>query len=69
MATQGYAYVAHEVEAGFHSVAVPLRRWDDTQVAALNVGANVERITPGEMLDRVLPVLQTTARKLQPQLV
>jgi len=23
----GYSYVANDVEAGFHSVAVPLRRW------------------------------------------
>ncbi|MDQ0381575.1 IclR family transcriptional regulator domain-containing protein [Amycolatopsis thermophila] len=69
VATQGYAYVAHEVEAGFHSVAVPLRRWDDTLIAALNVGASVERLSRDEMLDRVLPALQATARKLQPQLV
>ena len=67
--TQGYAYVAHEVEAGFHSVAVPLRRWDDTQIAALNVGSNIEHLSREDMLERVLPVLQTTARKLQPQLV
>lgn len=67
--TQGYAYVAHEVEAGFHSIAVPLRRWDDTQVAALNVGSSVEHLSREEMFERVLPVLMATARKLQPQLV
>jgi IclR family pca regulon transcriptional regulator len=67
--TQGHAYVADEVEAGFHSIAVPLRRWDDTQIAALNVGCSVEHLSRQEMLERVLPVLQTTARKLQPQLV
>jgi IclR family pca regulon transcriptional regulator len=66
---QGYAYAAHEVEAGFHSIAVPLRRWDDTQIAALNVGASVERLSQEEMLERVLPVLLSTARKLQPRLV
>jgi IclR family pca regulon transcriptional regulator len=66
---QGCAYVAHEVEAGFHSVAVPLRRWDDMRIAALNVGSNVEHLSREEMLERVLPVLQATARKLQPQLV
>jgi IclR family pca regulon transcriptional regulator len=66
---QGYAYVAHEVEVGFHSVAVPLRRWDETQVAALNVGTSVERLSPERMLDEVLPVLQATARELQPRLV
>jgi IclR family pca regulon transcriptional regulator len=61
--------VAHGGEAGFHSVAVPLRRWDDTPIAALNVGASVERLSREEMLERVLPVLLETARKLQPQLV
>ena len=66
---QGYAYVAHEVEAGFHSIAVPLRRWDNTQIAALNVGSTVERLPPEQMLKRVLPVLQATASKLQRQLV
>lgn len=66
---QGYAYVANEVEVGFHSVAVPLRRWDDTQIAALNVGTSVERIPEEQMLDRVLPVLLATSTKIQPQLV
>jgi IclR family transcriptional regulator, pca regulon regulatory protein len=66
---QGYAYVANEVETGFHSIAVPLRRWDDIQIAALNVGANIERLPADDMLERVLPALQATARKLQPQLV
>lgn len=66
---QGYAYVAHEVEMGFHSITVPLRRWDGTQVAALNVGSNIKRLPADDMLKRVLPVLQATARKRQPQLV
>lgn len=65
----GYAYVAHDVEAGFHSIAVPLRRWDNAQIAALNVGSTVERLSPEQMFERVLPALQATARKLQPQLV
>lgn len=69
VATAGYAYVAHDVEAGFHSTAVPLRRWDGTTVAALNVGTNVERMTEREMHESVLPVLQETAHKLRSQLV
>jgi IclR family pca regulon transcriptional regulator len=66
---QGYAYVAHEVEAGFHSIAVPLRRWDDMPIAALNVGAGVEQLSREDMLERVLPELLATAERLQPQLV
>lgn len=67
--SQGHAYVAHEVEAGFHSLAVPLRRWDDTPIAALNVGSSVEHLSRDDMLERVLPELLATARRLQPQLV
>lgn len=69
VAEQGYAYVAHEVETGYHSVAVPLRRWDGTPVAALNVGCRVEHLTPAAMIDEALPALRSTAATLQPQLV
>ncbi len=61
--------VFSSLETGFHSIAVPLRRWDDIQIAALNVGSNIERLPADDMFQRVLPVLQATARKLQPQLV
>jgi IclR family pca regulon transcriptional regulator len=57
------------VEAGFHSIAVPLRRWDGMPSAALNVGGNVERVPEQVMRERILPVLKETADKLQPQLV
>lgn len=66
---QGYAYVANEVEAGFHSIAVPLRRWDGTPIAALNVGATIERLSEADIVGRVLPVLRETAETLRPQLV
>jgi IclR family pca regulon transcriptional regulator len=69
VATAGHSYVANEVEAGFHSIAVPLRRWDGTPIAALNVGTNVERMSAPEMHERVLPVLRETADELRPQLV
>ena len=69
VAEAGCAYVAHEVEAGFHSAAVPLRRWDGTPIAALNIGTSVERISEADMRERVLPVLRETAEELQPQLV
>ncbi|GHH71834.1 hypothetical protein GCM10018793_07890 [Streptomyces sulfonofaciens] len=65
----GHAYVAHEVEAGFHSIAVPLHRWDGTPIAALNVGTTVERMSEQEMRERVLPVLRETAEGLRPRLV
>jgi IclR family pca regulon transcriptional regulator len=61
--------VANEVEAGFHSVAVALRRWDGTPIAALNVGGTIERLPERDMIERVLPVLRDAADRLQPQLV
>jgi IclR family pca regulon transcriptional regulator len=69
VASAGHAYVAHDVEAGFHSIAVPLRRWDGAVIAALNVGTNVERISELEMHERVRPVLRETADMLRSQLV
>lgn len=69
VAAAGHSYVAHEVEQGFHSIAVPLRRWDGTAIAALNIGASVERTSEVDMRERVLPLLVETAGKLQPQLV
>jgi IclR family transcriptional regulator, pca regulon regulatory protein len=69
VATAGHAYVAHDVEVGFHSIAVPLHRWDGAVIAALNVGTNVERISEPEMHERVLPVLRETADMLRSELV
>ncbi|WP_232666622.1 IclR family transcriptional regulator domain-containing protein [Pseudonocardia sp. TRM90224] len=66
---QGFAYVANAVEAGFHSIAVPLLRWDGTPVAALNVGSSVEHLTRADMLEKVLPALLDRARAVRPQLV
>jgi IclR family pca regulon transcriptional regulator len=69
VATAGYSYVAHEVETGFHSIAVPLHRWDGAAIAALNVGTTLERRSESEMRERVLPTLLKTANMLQSQLV
>lgn len=65
----GYSYVANEVEPGYHSVAVPLRRWDGNVIAALNVGSNIERITPSRMTSSVLAQLKDAANTLRDQLV
>ena len=65
----GYSYVANDVEAGFHSLAVPLRRWDGRPVAAMNVGCNVERIPPSAMRGEVLELLRATAAELRPHLI
>ena len=67
--SDGFAYVDEEVETAFHSVAVPLRRWDGRVVAALNVGTNNARLPKDTMLGPVLHRLQAVAQELRPQLI
>ncbi|MGW2937541.1 IclR family transcriptional regulator domain-containing protein [Streptomyces sp. NPDC001156] len=66
---EGYCYVANEVQAGFHSVAVPIRRWDGRVIAAMNVGCPLEQIPREEMTGTVLGTLQEHAECLRAQLV
>jgi IclR family pca regulon transcriptional regulator len=65
----GYSYVANDVEAGFHSIAVPVRRWDGHTVAALNLGCNMEGIAPASMRSEVLADLRKEAQQLERQLL
>jgi IclR family pca regulon transcriptional regulator len=55
---QGYSLVDQEAEPGFRSVAVPVRRYDGAIIAALNIGAHVDRISVAQMRERFLPLLQ-----------
>ncbi|MFZ5692152.1 MAG: IclR family transcriptional regulator domain-containing protein [Pseudomonadota bacterium] len=65
----GYSLVDQEVEPGFRSISVALRRIDGKAVGSLNVGAHTERAPLTLMRDRFLPKLQRLARELQPQLI
>ncbi|WP_420135187.1 IclR family transcriptional regulator domain-containing protein [Rhodopseudomonas sp.] len=67
--TRGYSLVDREAEPGFRSIAVPIRRYDGSIVAAANIGAHVDRITTGEMIDRFLPPLQRMADEARPLIV
>ncbi|ARP97806.1 IclR family transcriptional regulator domain-containing protein [Pseudorhodoplanes sinuspersici] len=58
---KGYSLVDREAEPGFRSISVPVRRYDGTIVAAINMGAHVDRISTGEMIDRFLPLLHQGA--------
>ncbi len=69
VADRGYAYVADDVEVGFHSLAVPLRRWDGRTVAALNVGCRVEHLVRDAMVATVLPELLDVAGAIRRRLV
>ncbi|MGQ5637881.1 MULTISPECIES: IclR family transcriptional regulator domain-containing protein [unclassified Streptomyces] len=65
----GYCYVANDVEPGFHSIAVPVERWDGRVVASLHVGAAIEQLPREEMYGKVLDTLRRSAEALRKQLV
>ena len=65
----GHSLVDQEVEVGFRSIAVPLRRLDGTVIAALNIGVHSERNPLATMHKAFLPKLTETASRLQPQLI
>ena len=65
---QGYSLVDQEAEAGFRSIAVPVCRYDGSIVAAINIGAHVDRISLDRMRERFLPPLQQAAAEVQPML-
>jgi IclR family pca regulon transcriptional regulator len=67
--TKGYSLVDQEAEEGFRSISVPIRRYDGAIVAAANIGAHIDRITTGEMIDRFLPLLKELSATAQPLLV
>lgn len=62
------ALVSEEHELGVHALAVPLRNMKGQTVAALNVVAVPDRLTPEAMLHERLPVLIEAARELRPLL-
>jgi IclR family pca regulon transcriptional regulator len=66
---QGYALVDREAEPHFRSISVPVRRYDDSIVAAINIGAHVDRISTAEMVKRFLPPLQEGAENVKPRLL
>ena len=65
----GFSYVDQEVEVGFRSISVPLKRLDGKVIAALNIGAQSERCSAKTMLSVFLPKLRETAEGLRQQLV
>jgi len=66
---KGYSLVDREAEPGFRSISVPVRRYDDTIVAAINMGAHVDRVSSAEMVERFLPRLREAAASVKALLV
>lgn len=69
VARDGYAVSDQEAELGFRSIAVPVRRFDDRVVAALNIGIRVERGSAKMMKDEFLPPLLKVAGELKSRVV
>jgi IclR family pca regulon transcriptional regulator len=67
--SKGYSLVDLEAEQGFRSISVPIHRYDGGIIAAANIGAHVDRISTGEMIDRFLPLLKQMAATAKPLLV
>ncbi|MBP0445761.1 helix-turn-helix domain-containing protein [Roseomonas sp. SSH11] len=65
----GHALVEEEMEPGFRSLALPLRRYDGRVVAALNIGAPIAQHPPEAMRDYFLPLLRMEAEALAAELV
>jgi IclR family transcriptional regulator, pca regulon regulatory protein len=66
---RGYSLVDREAEPHFRSIAVPVKRYDGTIVAAINIGAHVDRVSTEEMVRRFLPLLRAGAEDVKGQLL
>ncbi|WMT75617.1 IclR family transcriptional regulator C-terminal domain-containing protein [Bradyrhizobium sp. Ash2021] len=66
---QGYSLVDREAEPHFRSVSVPIRRYDGAIIAAINMGAHVDRVSAAEMIDRFLPLLREGAEQVKSMLL
>jgi IclR family pca regulon transcriptional regulator len=66
---RGYSLVDREAEPHFRSISVPVRRYDDTIVAAINMGAHVDRVPTKELIERFLPLLRAGAEDAKDRLL
>jgi IclR family pca regulon transcriptional regulator len=66
---RGYSLVDREAEPHFRSIAVPVKRYDGAIVAAINIGAHVDRVSTDEMVKRFLPLLREGAAEVAQKLV
>lgn len=61
---EGFALVDEELELGLRSIAVPVVARSGQVVAAMNSGVSAARVSAGELVDRVLPLLREQAARL-----
>jgi IclR family pca regulon transcriptional regulator len=66
---KGFSLVDREAEPHFRSISVPVRRYDNTIVAAINMGAHVDRVAKAELVERFLPLLRHGAEEARDRLL
>jgi IclR family transcriptional regulator, pca regulon regulatory protein len=66
---KGYSLVDREAEPHFRSISVPVRRYDDVIIGAINIGGHVDRVSTEEMIARFLPSLREGAGSVKSQLL
>jgi IclR family transcriptional regulator, pca regulon regulatory protein len=65
---QGYAIVDQELEEGLRAIAAPIRDPSGAVIAAINVSAHANRLTPEAMRTQLLPDLLRTASMIEADL-
>lgn len=58
---KGYSLVDREAEPHFRSISVPVHRYDNSIIGAVNIGGHVDRVSTQEMIARFLPLLREGA--------
>ncbi len=66
---QGWSLVDQELEVGLMSISVPVKSNAGTLVGAINVGVPKLRMTPDDMVSKILPKLQTTVSNISRALI
>src|SRR3954453_5129788 len=66
---RGFSLVDREAEPYFRSISVPVRRYDNAIVAAINMGAHIDRVSAKELIDRFLPLLREGAKDVKDRLL
>jgi IclR family pca regulon transcriptional regulator len=65
----GFCLVDEELEIGLRSIGVPVRNATGQVVAAINVSAQAGRVSAGDLVTSILPVLQDAAESVRSSLV
>lgn len=60
--TRGYAISDEELEIGLRSIAVPIRNGQGNLIAAMSLSVSIHRMTRDQILDKLLPELETARR-------